>query len=53
VVLRGIGDSGTRGIGDLDAGICQAPDLGGADQQQDKYREDKGELDKGLSFVFL
>jgi len=53
VVLRGIGNSGTRSIGDLDAGIRQTSDLGCTDQQEDKDRQHKGELYEGLSFIFL
>jgi hypothetical protein len=53
VALRGIGDSGTCGIGDLDARICQTSDLGCTDQQQDKDRQHKGELYEGLPFIFL
>jgi hypothetical protein len=52
VVLRGVGDSSTRSVRDLDARICQASDLDRSDQQQDEYRQDKGEFYEGLPFVF-
>jgi hypothetical protein len=51
VALRGEGDSGTRSIGDLDAGIGKPSDLDRSDQQQDKYRQDKSEFYEGLPFV--
>jgi hypothetical protein len=51
VVLRGIRDSRTSGVADLDAGIGQAPDLNCSYEQKDKYRQYKGELYKSLPFV--
>jgi hypothetical protein len=52
VVLRGIGDSSTRGFRDLDTCVCQASDFHDPDQQQNEYRHDQGELYEGLPFVF-
>jgi hypothetical protein len=51
VVLRGIGDSSTRSIGDLDTRIGQTSDLDRSDQQQNEYRQDKSEFYEGLPFV--
>jgi hypothetical protein len=49
--LRRIGDAGTRSIGDLDARIRQASDLGYTDHQQNQYRQYKGEFYEGLPTV--
>jgi hypothetical protein len=51
VALRGVRNSRTSSIGDLNARICEASDLRYPNQHQDKYRQNKGKFYKRLSFV--
>ncbi len=52
MALRGVGNSCTSSVGDLDARIGQASDLGYTNEQKDEYRQDKSEFYEGLPSVF-